>query len=221
MSSETMEDSTRLMDIVKLGERLVEKLESDQHGDLLSKWMAHHIARLMKEAETASDSEKKTAERDCADAIMKLWSHRAFIWREDRPFQSFDPIFRTIERIADDNSYFYFQKQETNERNSWLDLAEAVDRVARSIISFSLAVAAEQSSTKETDWIKLAEKVEPARTKELVVIKFITQDYTDDTAAETSSSKGVEKLKSFKEKLDVFKKINTMMSRKINRMINQ
>ena len=39
--------------VIELGRRLVDALASEGHDDVLSKWMAHHIASLVTEAERA------------------------------------------------------------------------------------------------------------------------------------------------------------------------
>ena len=60
--------------VIALGKRLVAQLGAK--GDVLTSWMAHHVADLMARAEAAPPAEKAVAQEACARAVLDLWRHR-------------------------------------------------------------------------------------------------------------------------------------------------
>ncbi|WP_284324915.1 hypothetical protein [Cypionkella aquatica] len=63
--------------ILKLGRILVRQLGLVRETDTLARWMAHHIAELIHDAETAQGDSAIGARLACQDAIIALWAHRA------------------------------------------------------------------------------------------------------------------------------------------------
>lgn len=63
--------------ILKLGRILVRQLGLVRETDTLARWMAHHIAELIYDAETAQGDSAIGARLACHDAIIALWTHRA------------------------------------------------------------------------------------------------------------------------------------------------
>src|SRR6266436_3211912 len=93
-SSEQTDDSARSHDILTLGCKLVEELGLEPSVDTLGRWMAHHIADLMLEAKSATGKEKELAEKNCFEAILALWKHRAELPNGKRPFEDLEPVIR-------------------------------------------------------------------------------------------------------------------------------
>lgn len=63
--------------ILKLGRNLVRQLGLVRETDTLARWMAHHVAELIHDAETAQGDSAQGARLACQDAIIALWAHRA------------------------------------------------------------------------------------------------------------------------------------------------
>ncbi len=63
--------------ILKLGRILVRQLGLVRETDTLARWMAHHVAELIHDAETAQGDSAQGARLACQDAIIALWAHRA------------------------------------------------------------------------------------------------------------------------------------------------
>ncbi len=63
-------------DVLALGQAIVRQLELDERGEVLERWLAHHLAELISEADHAAGLEKAAAERQAIDLILKLWMHR-------------------------------------------------------------------------------------------------------------------------------------------------
>ena len=55
--------------VLDLGRALVDELGLDPGVDTLGRWMAHHIAELIEEAETAKGEERPAKFAQCADAV--------------------------------------------------------------------------------------------------------------------------------------------------------
>lgn len=62
---------------LKLGADLAAEL-LERNDDPLARWLASHIARLMRELDPAQDAgQVARASNACMDAILKFWKHRA------------------------------------------------------------------------------------------------------------------------------------------------
>lgn len=77
-----------------LGRELVRNLEFDARGATIERWLAHHLAELMVQAETATGPAKAEAEARAADLILRIWARR-----RDLPATA-DPLGGYREAIA-------------------------------------------------------------------------------------------------------------------------
>lgn len=59
-----------------LGQAIVSELEHDRRGEVLQRWLAHHLAELMAAADRETGAAKAEAEARAVDVILKLWAHR-------------------------------------------------------------------------------------------------------------------------------------------------
>lgn len=62
--------------MLELGRAIVHQLEIDTRGELLSRWMAHHLAELIQVAECSEGAAKQIAEERAVELILKLWTNR-------------------------------------------------------------------------------------------------------------------------------------------------
>lgn len=142
-----MENSLPQKKIIDLGKAIVKELELDPGVDTLAKWMAHYIATKIELAEHLAGEEKISTEKECFEAILKLWEHRWSI-PSNRPFlKDFEPLLETLDKLNPNKEMpfyllpqiqLFFQRENNNEDsdkvNSHFDIALKVDRLARSII---------------------------------------------------------------------------------------
>lgn len=63
-------------DVLELGQAIVAELELDARGNVLERWLSHHLAELMLAAEAATGAQKEEAERQAVEVILQLWVHR-------------------------------------------------------------------------------------------------------------------------------------------------
>lgn len=140
-----MEKSEIQKEVITLGKRLVRQLGLENSNDTLGRWLAHHIADLILKAENANGKEKERLSAICAEQILALWKHRWFFPRGHRPLEDFEPLLNFLQKFdaGRDDPYYYpqvpfFEKGRKakktkleKELETWFEIAENVDRVAR------------------------------------------------------------------------------------------
>lgn len=82
---------------VELGKELAKALPDN---DILSRWMAHHIADLITRAESATGVEAEEIRRETATTILDLWAQRANFDEHRRPLAAFGAVFKALERLS-------------------------------------------------------------------------------------------------------------------------
>lgn len=152
-----MEDSKAQDKILNLGKAIVKELKLDPGVDTLAKWVAHYVAEKIELGERLSGNKKEQTEKECFEAILKLWEHRWSIPRNKPFLQDFESLFATLNKLnPNKDSSFFLQPQfilemeekirasesksedtqdrETNPQ-SYLDSALRVDKLARTLIA--------------------------------------------------------------------------------------
>jgi len=171
--------------ILALGGKLVDELGLENSLDTLSRWMAHYIADLIVEAENATGEDKSLAEKNCFNAIMMLWRHRAELPNGKRPFENLEPVIRAIESLDPENEtprYFRSARRpndedmEQSEADSWLAMVDGLDYSAKVLIGYCLSQAARATEGKSMEWVKLADAAEVEQGVPEIVIHFISSN---------------------------------------------
>jgi|GEM_PF-2291194 len=157
--------------VVELGKSLAAQLNG--RDDLLASWMAHYIAEKLEAAKRAPPKKRAVADDECAKAILQVWQHRNALPEGTRPFESLEPLLRTLASLRVDQApYRHFMPPPRNttteptERDRLFQLAEGIDYTARLSIEWILQEAGEQAVATGRPWIKrmraagLAEGVE-------------------------------------------------------------
>jgi len=200
--------------IIKLGEKLVEELNSDR-VDTLGRWMAHYIAERIAEVESAPANDKKKLEAACADEILKIWAHRQQLPGGFRPFNDFEPVLRTLETL-DLNPRFprYFDRLIANEDDEgeeieateWRKIAVGIDSAAKTLIRVCLAAAVAKTTDRSRPWVALAESVTNENTGDIQTIRFLI-DNADSMSAKDPNERDRKRLEEALEKLDGFESL--------------
>lgn len=145
--------------------------------------MAHYVADLIQRAECAAGDEKRLAEKNCFDAILALWRHRAELPNGKRPFEDIEPVIRAIESLdPDHDAPRYFRsarraagdRKEISEAEAWLEMVDGLDYSAKVLIGYCLAQAAREAADKCEEWVKLAEATGADDGVSEVVIRFVS-----------------------------------------------
>lgn len=85
-----------------LGQAIVRELELDRRGAVLERWLAHHLAELISEAERAVGPAKAAAEQKAVDLILKLWTHRRALPEPVDPLGGYRNAIAVLSRLVPD-----------------------------------------------------------------------------------------------------------------------
>lgn len=102
--------------VLALGEKIVRELELTDGVDTLGKWMAHHLASLIEDAER-SDGAQTAASQEAVDLIFRLWEYRGSMPGTADPMSALKGAIGVLDRIGPDSSPFYRHSQDMRERD--------------------------------------------------------------------------------------------------------
>ena len=216
-------------DVLDLGRALVEELGLDPGVDTLSRWMAHYIAELIEDAETAKIEERPAKFSKCADAILKLWECRHQLPNGKRPFEDLEPILRALESLdPTDDTPRYFRSprmavdetEQNAETRKWLELADGLDYSAKILIRYCLTQAAQNALDRSKDWVVLAENAGLEEGIDLSVIRIIT-DESDLTKASEPDDRTRKLLEDRINRLDRFNKMADALASDLRGQLKQ
>lgn len=184
-SSSPTSVSVRCEAMIELGRKLTKELGLDQSVDTLGRWMAHYIAELIQNAESASVEERPVKMQACCDAILNLWKHRHTLPDGKRAFEELEPLLRTLESLEpEDDTPRYFRSvravvddtEENDETKSWLKLIEGIDYSAKLLIRYCLTQAAQNALNKSVEWVSLAQAAGVDEGPEFPLIQVIFEE---------------------------------------------
>lgn len=173
-----MEPSKQLADVIALGKKIEQELRIDDDVDTLGRWMIHYIAELVDRAENASGDQREAIHRECAEFIIKLWTHRASLSVRRYPLESFDKVMAALIRLRDERPYYFrgIDKEEPPEISDdvqhWLKIAEEVDKVACDLVELCIEKATICAAEDEKKWLDgaLALSVKADKHAEMVTV---------------------------------------------------
>jgi len=87
--------------VVALGERILAELNEDRTNNTLTRWMAHHVARLLEDAERAREAEEPDADaraEAARAAVLELWRARS-AWPTGWPPPRAAEVARLLEAV--------------------------------------------------------------------------------------------------------------------------
>ncbi|ATC33023.1 hypothetical protein CA606_12185 [Caulobacter vibrioides] len=173
---------------------------------MLSKWMAHDLAAKIIAAEAAPSDDQ--VQRDCARAILELWEHRAVFPHEKRPFERYESILRTLERLDPELTQPFYLPEAigpTKGEGPWLNAAISFDKTARIMITYVLDQAAAHAE-EGVDWDALASAAKIPAAPDLAALRRLLtgpgREALDSDATERK------RLKALLSELATFQKIS-------------
>lgn len=196
LSSRRLGNSETRTKIINLGKALVKELQLDPGVDTLSRWMAHYIAEQITIANSTKGKRKKDAEERCFETILKLWQHKTSLPIREKPFENFEKIWNVIERIDPDNKRNFFYNYQIDDHSKlkknnyvgekvqkWLDIALAIDEVARVWLEYIFKLAVQSATDKKTiTWLKNSFFLEN-NCESLIIIELMEKDLEKDKKA--------------------------------------
>ena len=200
------------MEILNLGKMLVNELGLDDSVDTLSRWMAHYITQQMADIESSEGERKTIAERKCFETILKLWKHRAYHESVKYPFERFEPIFKTLERLDPENEHNFFSVQHNRQQpqdeseeqvtiNNLVNMVIGIDKTARIWINYILKQATICAADEKTiEWLRASAVVEYDNLDTGVIIKLLEPDVEEDKDVnKTKIQERIEQLERFRD----------------------
>ena len=220
-----MEDLEMQERIINLGKHISEELEQGEYPDTLSRWMAHYIAQLITQTENSTGGKKKATEKECFNTILKLWEYKSSFPNGKKPFERFEVIFKTLEKLNPDNhNQFFYNNQQENETDDdfvkqSMKVIQIIDEAVRVWIEYILKDAVELANDEKTKkWLKMAI---PTKNRDEVNILFkILGSDDDNDDLKSRVIKEIKYLESRIEQLEGFKKYSDMIHSKLTKQIN-
>jgi len=121
-------------DLLELGKHLVEELGHADRGTTLSRWMAHHLARLMREAEDAKTARSRNAARKAAEKlILELWAQRSSLPGTADPIARYQRAIDTLE-VLSQNSLPWRRQSADALHSTIAELHDAVSKLVYGLI---------------------------------------------------------------------------------------
>jgi hypothetical protein len=214
-SSAQEADPSSRQGLIELGNALVAQLNLERSSDLLGRWMAHHLARLLKEVEAKEGTERGSLEQDCFDAILAVWKHRNCLPNGLRPLEPAERILDVLAALDPAESKpFYspitFDWDDFDTAEKPLDIealrletVRQFDQAARKVIGHLLAAAVEDLPDDTRKWVHLARRAGAEGPDLIAIRRIIVAGAGDDPVARPRESK-VRALKQRLEEFDVF-----------------
>lgn len=146
-----MELSKPPKDVWGLGLHLVRELGLEKGDDILGRWMAHHLAELMNEAETGkTKATRSKARKDAAETIIKIWKHRVSLPGNAYPLAPYKDLLQVLEQLQPSrNPFSYFARTSISKKDQIVkSLFESLNRL---IIVISLIKTPAENRFSEVD----------------------------------------------------------------------
>ena len=83
-----------------LGQVIVKQLDLNDRGTVLERWLAHHLAEVIAEADQATGTAKAASEAQAVDLILKLWIHRRALPEPVDPLGGYRKAIEVLGRLA-------------------------------------------------------------------------------------------------------------------------
>jgi phosphoglycolate phosphatase-like HAD superfamily hydrolase len=87
-------------DVLGLGTHLVRELGFENSVDTLGRWLSHHVAGLIAEAQNAATaSTREEASSRATDVILKIWEHRAVLPGKANPLAHYKEALEALTEL--------------------------------------------------------------------------------------------------------------------------
>ena len=119
-----MEQLNQQEEVLALGKKIIAELSSNNEDklSLLEKWMGHYIAELIHKIDREDNTiEKEKLQKECFDAILKLWEKRNCIPPKTMPLSRVKQAINTLNELKKERSLW--ERIQSLTPNSWENLA--------------------------------------------------------------------------------------------------
>jgi len=199
-----------LADVIALGKKIEQELRIEDDVDTLGRWMIHYIAELVDRAEKATGDQQDAIHRECAEIIIKLWTHRASLSVRRYPLESFDKVMAALIRLRGERPYYFrgIDREEKPEISDdvqhWLKIAEEVDKIACDLVEICIEKATVCAAEDEKKWLNgaLALSVKADKHAEMVTVlirRYMGEETDPEELERIQKDKLHNRLKAFGE----------------------
>lgn len=201
--------------MIELGDALVAQLGLEQSNDILGRWMAHHLARLIEEANAATGEQKNALEQQCFDAILAVWKHRNCMPQGYRPFEAAEPLFDTVAALDPEapkplygrvllqwDDLDEMDKPTENEARRF-DVVRQFDRSARTVIQHLIGRAVEDLPDDTREWVRRAVGA-GLKGPDIIVLRQLLSSVTPEEIEQQRLSVEIRKHRALLDELDMF-----------------
>jgi len=212
-------------EVINLGKALITELGMERVCNTPARWLVHYIAENIHKSENCQGQEKDDAEKNCVDAIMKLWHHRSDLPRGIKPFTEFDSTFRGLSRLDNSSQRPYynefsqfeneFDEDESEESKQWVNIAIAIDKVAKTLVSDCFELAAKTALTDKSKKILSLAPEGSGSDIQTMLNLLMDKDPSESSDEKVKKIKSkIQSIVTLKEVCDVFiDKLNNDLSR--------
>jgi hypothetical protein len=211
-------------EVINLGKAIISELGMGIECDTPARWLVHYIAENIHKSENNQGDAKEIAEKNCIDAIFKLWHHRSELPRGIKPFADFDSAFRGLSKLDDSSQRPYYNQfsqfeveideSESEESKRWVEVAISIDKAAKTLVSESFELAANAALTEKSK--KILSLAPAGSGSDIQIILDLLYDEEPSELADKDIEKITEKINSIealKSICDIFiEKLNVELS---------
>ena len=95
---------------------IVRQLELQDRGTVLERWLAHHLAEVIGEADQSEGSAREACEARAVDLILKLWAHRRALPDHVDPLGGYREAIKVLGHLMPDaNPWARYHRSDTYE----------------------------------------------------------------------------------------------------------
>ena len=179
-------------DVLALGQVIVRQLELKDRGTVLERWLAHHLAEVIAEADRAVGPAKAASEAQAVDLVLKLWAHRRALPEPADPLGGYRKAVEVLGRLVPEaNPWAYRRRPETYDALLH-EIFELLSRIVRTgllltQVSRARPVTAEESKGLEEEEVYLQSVFEQwmpffprPQSRPDIKIEFVGTDTAED-----------------------------------------
>lgn len=210
-------------EVINLGKAIIAELDMKRECNTPARWLVHYIAENIHKSENSQGPEKESAEKNCVDAIFKLWHHRSELPRTVNPFTEFDSVLRGLSRLDNSSQRPYYNEfsqfesrreideEEVEECKKWIDIAISIDKAAKTLVSESFTLAANAAITEKSKKVlSLVPDKSHADIKAMLSFMY-------DESPEQSQAKKIEEIQSKIQSIATLQKICKTFIQSLNK----
>ncbi len=162
-------------DILALGRVIIEQLELNDRGTLLDRWLAHHVAELIAQADSNVGEAKLAAETRAVEVILKLWASRRSLPVHADPLGGFREAIAFLERLKPEENPWARLGWSGTQEGALRELFDTMSRIVVGGILLTASARGYSLSAEEEGALEADEQYLLAALKQWMVLVAVPQ----------------------------------------------